>query len=41
MVMQIEDLLNKARTIQMLKVSRDLQDVSMDLQILSRGGGGL
>jgi septal ring factor EnvC (AmiA/AmiB activator) len=25
MVMQIEDLLNKARTIQMLKVSRDLQ----------------
>ncbi|XP_033633066.1 cilia- and flagella-associated protein 43-like isoform X1 [Asterias rubens] len=26
MVMQIEDLLNKARTIQMLKVSRDLQN---------------
>ena len=33
MVMQIEDLLRRAQSIQMLKVSRELQDVSIDTKI--------
>ncbi len=33
MVMQIEDLLQKAKNIQMLKVSRELQDVSITCKI--------
>ena len=33
MVMEIEDLLQRAKSIQMLKVSRELQDVSIRLSI--------